>query len=106
MDGGQERRLGDRARRVEKTYNRATGEEETEDNSFGIQDGEEEHFDREFQQAMGAETRHASAYSAGGRNRLLQHQQHQSQSQQQMVGYGGERSRGASHRQQPYGSRR
>lgn len=35
----QERRLGDRARRVEKTYNRHTGEEETEDNTFGIEDG-------------------------------------------------------------------
>ena len=34
-----ERRLGERARRVEKTYNRQTGEEETEDNSFGIEDG-------------------------------------------------------------------
>ncbi len=47
-----ERRIGDRGRRVEKTVNRQTGEEETADNSYGIEDGMEDHFDREFQTVM------------------------------------------------------
>jgi len=32
-----------------QTYNRQTGEEETEDSSYGIADGREDHFDQEFQ---------------------------------------------------------
>lgn len=47
-----ERRIGDRGRRVEKTINRHTGEEETADNTYGIEDGMEDHFDREFQTVM------------------------------------------------------
>jgi hypothetical protein len=47
-----ERRIGDRGRRVEKTINRHTGEEETADNTYGIEDGMEDHFDREFQTVL------------------------------------------------------
>eukprot|EP00960_Hanusia_phi_P043951 756370-Hanusia_phi.AAC.2 len=47
-----ERRLGDRARRVEKSRDLRSGEEETTDNTFGIEDGQEEDFDHEFHRAM------------------------------------------------------
>jgi len=47
-----ERRLGDRARRVEKSRDLQSGEEETTDNTFGIEDGQEEQFDQEFHRAM------------------------------------------------------
>ena len=75
-----ERRLGDRARRVEKTVNRQTGEEETQDNTFGIEDGMEEHFDREFQEVMQQGGRSQYGASRGGGS--LRQQQ-----QQQQIGY-------------------
>lgn len=83
-----ERRLGDRARRVEKTFNPQTGEEETQDNTYGIQDGMEEHFDREFQSAMqhGGRSQYGAA-SRGARPSLPQQQQQYQQYQQPQIGY-------------------
>ena len=78
-----ERRVGERARRVEKTYNARTGEEETQDNTYGIEDGQEDLFDHEFQQAMAA----SSMRGSGGRS-LLGGGGRSAQGQQAQIGYG------------------
>ena len=80
-----ERRLGDRARRVEKTYNQQTGEEETEDNTYGIQDGQEEYFDQEFQRAMAGSRMPSYSAHRGSGGRLASIQQQQQQ--QRQIGY-------------------
>mmetsp|Transcript_346 Transcript_346/g.937 ORF Transcript_346/g.937 Transcript_346/m.937 type:complete len:183 (-) Transcript_346:85-633(-) len=61
-----ERRIGDRGRRVQKTRNTNTGDEETVDNSYGIADGEEALFDRDFQEAAAQRLiNHPRAYHGG-----------------------------------------
>lgn len=49
-----ERRVGDQARRVEKTVDRNTGEEETRDHTKGIPEGHEASFDLIFERHLRA----------------------------------------------------
>mmetsp|Transcript_20028 Transcript_20028/g.46133 ORF Transcript_20028/g.46133 Transcript_20028/m.46133 type:complete len:236 (+) Transcript_20028:20-727(+) len=89
-----ERRIGDRGRRVQKTRNIDTGDEETVDNSYGIADGEEDMFDRDFQEAAAQRLMYHPRASHGMSRPTLAAPQRvparsQGQHQVPMIGYEG-----------------